>query len=96
MIAVRIRPWTVMSHFTIKIFASIDSIEFYKVKVVRGAAGLAVVEGVEAGVGFLELFGAVIERGGGVLGRGDDDRHLRGEDGAVDALRALGCYSEYF
>ncbi len=31
-----------------------------------------------------------------MLGRGDDDRHLRGEDGAVDALRALGCYSEYF
>ena len=79
-----------------KQFASICSIEFYKVKVVRGAAGEAVVEGVEAGVGFLELFGSVVEGGGGVLGRGDNDRHLRGEDGAVDALRALGCYSEYF
>ena len=72
------------------------SIQFYEVKVVCGAAGLAVVEGVEAGVGVLKFFGAVVEGSGGVLGRGDDDRHLRGEDGAVDALRALGCYSEYF
>ena len=31
-----------------------------------------------------------------MLGRGDDDRHLRGEDGAIDAFDALGCYSEYF
>ena len=71
-------------------------IQFYKVKVILGAAGLLVVEGVEAAIGFLDFLGSVVEGGGSVLGRGDDDRHLRGEDGAVDALRALGCYSEYF
>ena len=48
-------------------------IHFFKVEVRRVAAGLAVVEGVEAGVGVLKLFGAVVEGGGGVLGRGDDD-----------------------
>ena len=78
MIAVRIRPWTVMSHFTIKIFASIDSIQFYEVKVILGAAGLAVVEGVEASVGFPDFLGSVGERVGGVEGRGDCDRHLGG------------------
>ena len=72
------------------------SIEFCEVKVIRRAAGFAVVEGVEAGVGVLELFGSVVEGSRGVDGSGDGDCHLRGEDCAVDALRALGCYSEYF
>ena len=78
------------------IYIHIESIQFHEVEVGRGAAGAAVVEGVEAGVGVLEFAGAVVEGGGGVLGRGDHDRHLRCEDCAVDALRALGCYSEDF
>lgn len=39
---------------------TICSIEFCEVKVIHGAAGFAVVEGVETGVGFLEILGAVV------------------------------------
>ena len=67
-----------------------------KLKVVSIAAGLFVVEAVKPFVGFLQLLGSVVEWGGGVVGGGHGDRHLRGEDGAVHALDALGFDLKYF
>lgn len=71
-------------------------IQFYKVKVIHGAAGLAVVETIEASVSVLDFLGAIVERGGCVLCRSDDYRHLRCQDSTIDSLDALGCYSEDF
>ncbi len=50
------------------IFFSVQSSKF---EISLGAAGLAVVEGVEALVGFLDFFGSVVEGVEGVGGRGD-------------------------
>lgn len=72
------------------------SIKFYIVKVIHGAAGLAVVETIEASVSVLDFLGAIVERGGCVLRSSDGHRHLRGHDCTIDSLDALWRYSEDF
>ena len=59
------------------------------------ATGFGVVKGIEALIGFFDFLGSVAEGVGAMYCGGDRDGHLWGEDRAVGALDALGCYFEY-
>lgn len=53
-------------------------VQLLKFKIILVAACFFVVEGVDAHVDFLELFGAVVEWGGGVLLSGYRHYHIGG------------------
>ena len=59
-------------------FVLLFLVQFFKFKIILVAACFFVVEGVDAHVDFLKLFGAVVEWGGGVLLSGYRHYHVRG------------------
>lgn len=59
-------------------FVLLFLVQFFKFKIILVAACFFVVEGVDAHVDFLELFGTVVEWGGGVLLSGYRHYHVGG------------------
>lgn len=59
-------------------FVLLFLVQFFKFKIILVAACFFVVEGVDAHVDFLKLFGVVVEWGGGVLKSGYRHYHVRG------------------
>lgn len=71
-------------------------VQLLKFKIILIAACFLIVEGVEAHVGFLHLFGSIIKRGGGVLHGCYCHYHFGSEDGTVRAFKALRLHLKYF
>ena len=70
------KEFTYLSVAKIKLY--IILVQLPKFKIILVAACFFVVEGVDAHVDFLELFGAVVEWGGGVLLSGYRHYHIGG------------------
>lgn len=71
-------------------------VQLPKFKITWIAARLHVVEGVDAHIDFLQLFGSIVEWSGGVLQGRYRHFHIGGEDGAIGAPDALGPYLKHF
>lgn len=70
-------------------------VQLYKFKIIRIAACLLVVEGVEAHVCLLQFLGSIVEGVGGVLLGCHGHNHFWCKDGAVCTFDAFRFYLEY-